>query len=82
LVNKSIEHKQSEREHSRPVERLLYSRGQTAEALGGISIMTVIRMEQLGILPRVRLFGSRNGKVFHPAEKARALATAAHSERA
>jgi hypothetical protein len=79
-VNKQpIERQQPDREHTRSVERLLYSREQTAEALGGISIMTVIRMERRGILPRVRLLGSPNGKVFHPAEAVHAIACGGQS---
>ena len=35
-----------------PVERLLYSRAQTAHALGGISIATVIRHENAGRLDK------------------------------
>jgi hypothetical protein len=37
------------------VERLLYSRAQTAHALGGVSIATLIRMENAGLLDKVRL---------------------------
>ena len=57
-----------------PVERLLYSRVQTAHALGGISIATVQRMEARGLLDKVRLAGSPNGAVFHRAEQVRKLA--------
>ena len=32
-----------------PVERLLYTRSQTAQALG-ISVITVVRLEQRGLL--------------------------------
>jgi hypothetical protein len=56
------------------VERLLYSRAQTAHALGGISIATVQRMEARGLLDKVRLAGSPNGAVFHRAEQVRKLA--------
>jgi hypothetical protein len=57
-----------------PVERLLYSRAQTAHALGGISIATVIRHENAGRLDKVRPAGSPNGAVFHRAEQVRKLA--------
>jgi hypothetical protein len=37
------------------IRRLLYTREQTGEALGGISISSVIRLEQDGCLSKVRL---------------------------
>ena len=55
------------------VERLLYSRAQTAHALGGISIATVLRIENKGLLDKVRLAGS-HGAVFHRVEQVQALA--------
>jgi hypothetical protein len=65
----------SNREQS--FEQLLYSRAQTAHALGGISIATVQRMEARGLLDKVRLAGSSNGAVFHRAEQVRKLAEGA-----
>ena len=56
------------------VERLLYSRRQTAHALGGISIATVLRHENAGRLDKVRPAGSPNGAVFHRIEQVRKLA--------
>ena len=56
------------------VDQLLYSRRQTAHALGGISIATVIRLENRGLLTKVRLAGVPSGAVFHRAEQVRALA--------
>ncbi len=56
------------------VERLLYSRTQTAHALGGISIATVQRIERRGLLDKVRPAGSPKGAVFHRAEQVRKLA--------
>jgi hypothetical protein len=57
------------------VERLLYSREQTAAALGNVSVRTVIRMEERGALTAIRLPGSGPlGKVFHNSEQVRALA--------
>jgi hypothetical protein len=56
------------------VERLLYSRKQTAHVLGGVSIATILRMEARGLLDKVRLAGVRNGAVFHRAEQVRQLA--------
>jgi hypothetical protein len=55
------------------VEKLLYSRQQTAYALGGISIATVQRMENALLLDKVRPLGSR-GAVFHRVEQVHALA--------
>ncbi|MFZ2081143.1 MAG: hypothetical protein WAV38_31750 [Xanthobacteraceae bacterium] len=58
------------------VEQLLYSREQTARALGGISVATILRMEARGLLDQVRVAGSPKGKgaVFHRVEQVRALA--------
>jgi hypothetical protein len=53
------------------VQRLLYSREQTAEVLGGISISSVIRLERDGRLAKVRL----RGAVFHRCEDVHALAS-------
>ena len=58
-----------------PVRRLLYAREQTAEALGGISISSVIRLEREGRLSKVRLRGL-SGKVFNPVDEVEALASA------
>ena len=55
------------------VEQLLYSRRHSAHVLGGISIATVIRLENKGLLDKVRLAGG-NGEVFHKAEQVQALA--------
>jgi CRP-like cAMP-binding protein len=60
------------------VEQLPYSRAQTARALGGISIATVQRIENLGLLDKIRLAGSPNGAVFHRVEQVRALARGEH----
>jgi DNA-binding XRE family transcriptional regulator len=54
------------------VERLLYSREQTAEALGGVSNMTIVRLENDRKLRKVRLRGGA-GKVFHLVEDVLAL---------
>lgn len=56
------------------VEQLLYSRAQTAKALGDVSIATVQRMENRKLLDVVRIAGSPKGAVFHRAEQVRALA--------
>ncbi len=55
------------------VERLLYTRQQTAHALGGVSIATIQRLENAGKLDKVRLSGG-NGQVFNKAEQVHALA--------
>jgi hypothetical protein len=52
---------------------LLYSRQQTRHALGGISLASVIRMENQGLLDKVRLAGTSNGQVFHRSEQVHAL---------
>jgi hypothetical protein len=61
------------------VEQLLYSRDQTAHALGDISIATVIRLENAGKLDKVRLAGG-NGQVFNKASQVHALAGGDHAE--
>jgi hypothetical protein len=55
------------------VEQLLYSRRQSARALGGISIATIIRLENKGLLDKIRLAGG-NGQVFNTAARVHALA--------
>jgi hypothetical protein len=61
------------------IEQLLYTRAQTARALGNISIATVQRMENRKLLDKVRIAGTPKGKgaVFHRAEQVRALARGA-----
>jgi hypothetical protein len=56
------------------VARLLYTREQTAYALGGVSIATIIRLENEGRLRKVRLRGQ--GQVFNPSADVEALASA------
>lgn len=62
--------------HRKPVlpPPLLYSREQTAAALGGVSTMTVIRLEQAGLLDPIKLAGSRNGHTFYAVAQVHALA--------
>ena len=55
------------------VRRLLCTRAQTGEALGGISVSSVIRLERQGSLSKVRLRGL-TGQVFHRADQVEALA--------
>jgi hypothetical protein len=57
------------------VETLLYTRIQTAKVLN-CSLATVIRLENAGLLDKVKLAGSRNGKVYHRASQVHALAAA------
>lgn len=54
--------------------RLLYTREQTAQALGGISISSIIRLENDGRLRKVRLRG-KTGQVFHNVSDIEALAS-------
>jgi hypothetical protein len=66
--------KQAQEQSLAAVETLLYSRQQTAKALGGISVATVIRMEDRGLLDKVRFAGEETGPVFHRVEQVRELA--------
>lgn len=54
-------------------DRLLYSREQVAELLGGISTATVRRMERAGRLHPIRLTGRNSGQVFFKSEDVLAL---------
>ena len=75
MPSKNTGHRRIPREQSiTAVEQLLYSRAQTARALGDISIATVQRMEARGLLEKVRVAGTPKGAVFHRAEQVRALA--------
>jgi DNA-binding XRE family transcriptional regulator len=49
---------------SRP-ERLLYTRAQAAELLGGVNKATVVALEKSGRLAPVRLTGRPTGQVFY-----------------
>ena len=67
--------RQQQREQSlAAVPQLLYTRRQTARCLGGVSVATVQRLENKGVLDKVRLAGSPNGQVFNKAEQVHALA--------
>jgi hypothetical protein len=44
-------------EKSKPTQRLLYSREQVAEMLGGCSVSTIIRLEKKGKIKAVTLTG-------------------------
>jgi len=68
------ERQRREEQRRASVRRLLYSREQTAEVLGGISIPTIIRLENEGRLSKVRLHGVTS-KVFHKVEEVEALAS-------
>jgi hypothetical protein len=46
--------------------QLLYSREQTRHLLGRISLATIKRMEERGLLHGVRPSGAANGKVYFP----------------
>ena len=56
------------------IPRLLYSRQQTRHVLGGVSLATVQRIENAGLLDKIVLAGSPTGMVFHRAEQVHALA--------
>lgn len=71
-----------EREQSlAAVDQLLYSRPQIAKALGGVSVATVIRLENSGKLDKVKLVGSPNGKTFHRSSQVHELAAARGCDR-
>jgi hypothetical protein len=59
-------------ETPRPLDpaQLLYSRQHTAMLLGGLSVMTVIRLEKAGKLTPIK----PGGHVFYRADEVRALA--------
>lgn len=67
----------SKRQTTEPQEasspRLLYSREQVAEMLGGVSIATVRRLEREGRLKPVRLSRSPTAMVFFRASNVQAL---------
>jgi hypothetical protein len=64
----------NQRQQSSPnKERLLYSREQVAELLGGISTATVRRLEREGRLRPIRLTGRNSGQVFFKATDVRTL---------
>ena len=72
LSPEELERRRRQRNEAR---RLLYTRGQTGEALGGISVSSVIRLENEGKLRKVRLRGE-TGQVFNPVADVEALASA------
>lgn len=75
---KSLSPEERERrrlERNGSVRQLLYTREQTGAALGGVSVSTVIRLENEGKLRKVRLRGL-TGQVFNPAVDVEALAEA------
>ena len=51
-------------EQTNPYERLLYSREQVADLLGGVSINTIRRLESEGRLKPIRLSKSPTAMVF------------------
>jgi hypothetical protein len=60
------------------VRRLLYSRGQVAHALGGVSISTVIRLEREGVLTPIKLLPKRtSAQTFYRVDEVEALASGA-----
>ncbi len=71
----SPEERERRRRQRNEARRLLYTRGQTGEALGGISVSSVIRLENEGKLRKVRLRGE-TGQVFNPVADVEALASA------
>jgi hypothetical protein len=54
-------------------DRLLYTRRQVAELLGGVDVSTVRRLEREGRLTPIRLTGRKTGQVFLRAEDVRKL---------
>lgn len=76
LARRTQKRKQSREQSLASVEQLLFSRAQTAKALGDVSIATIQRMEARGLLDIVRIAGTPKGRgaVFHRAEQVHALA--------
>ena len=62
------------RQSAASTRRLLYTRQETADMLGGISIKTVIRLEKAGKLVARKLSGADNGLVTYTATSVLALA--------
>lgn len=60
---------------------LLYSRRQTAKALGGISIATVLRLEAAKRLTPIKLLGAANGLTFYRPAEVHALAEGRSAEK-
>jgi hypothetical protein len=54
-------------------DQLLYTRQQTADVLGGISLATIFRLEKEGVLKKVRLMPGKSSQVFHVAADVNAL---------
>lgn len=77
-ARRTQQRKQRREQSIAAVEQLLYSRAQTAHALGDISIATVIRKENKKLLDKVR--HTPRGEVFHRVAQVRALARGDHAE--
>lgn len=61
---------------TKKIDPLLVTRQDAARMLGGVSVMTIVRMEQRGALEPIRLNGgARNARVFYRYEAVLALAT-------
>ncbi len=54
-------------------QRLIYSREQVGQLLGGVSVATIRRLELAGRLRPIRLSRSKAGQVFFRAEDVRAF---------
>jgi hypothetical protein len=59
-----------------PVKKLLVSRTEAAQMLGGVSSLTIIRLQHAGHLTPVRLTKRPAAKVFYRIEEVLALAQA------
>lgn len=60
------------------IERLLYTRRQSSHALS-CSVATLVRLENAGVITKVRLAGSPSSAVFHRASQIRQLAEGGQS---
>ena len=74
-ARRTQQRKQRREQSITAIEQLLYSRAQTAKALGDVSIATVIRIENKKLLEKIR--HTPKGEVFHKVEQVRALARVA-----
>jgi hypothetical protein len=57
-----------------PAQKLIVSRTEAAEMLGGVSTLTLIRLEHAGRLKPIRLTRRASGKVFYSFPEILALA--------
>jgi hypothetical protein len=62
-------------------DQLLYSRIEAGRLLGGISVASLRRLEEAGVLDPVKLSGKSAGQVYYRAKQVHALAGEGSSKR-